>query len=377
MEGLQRNSADNSAAAARDVCFFLSITLSVRTGIFERADVCLRESIVLFRGVCGVNPNTMLRGRRLVAAHALCSVSFKRFFSPQYPLKKASEWAAIDRKIVHTPRAHRNFSSVDASLSATSAAGGPVENGGGRIIADESLRKNSGNSNAPQSTGSGSGGNSSKKSVVPGLAAASALAGTSFAIAELMGSAFFTSGANPVSAVPIAIVLGMTANHFLLHKSLPESSRADARKHAPSSGIDNASSWRNMEQLKPGLSFATTTVLRMGIICVGARLSAYDVISMGASGIPPVIACVGTGLVVIPWLSNRMCVEMKFGVPRSAFSLQRCRVTLLLTIALSQEFATATWLVDSCWNQHLRCDCNYGAVWCHWSQHKRNQLFNC
>ena len=49
------------------------------------------------------------------------------------------------------------------------------------------------------------------------------------------------------------------------------------------------------ESWKPGLKFCTTTALRAGIVCVGAKLSVVDVAAVGAAGIPAVVLTVGTG----------------------------------------------------------------------------------
>ena len=122
--------------------------------------------------------------------------------------------------------------------------------------------------------------------VLPGIGVSTGLAGISFTLADAAGSALFAAGANPISGIPIAIVLGMATNY----------------------GFNHAATRRFYNILKPGLVFCTTTVLRAGIICVGARLSAYDVVQLGANGIPIVMACVGTGLLVVPWLSKRMYV---------------------------------------------------------------------
>ena len=64
------------------------------------------------------------------------------------------------------------------------------------------------------------------------------------------------TGSSPLSGVPVAIVLGL-----LLRNTLP----------LPAS-------------LNPGLKFATTTILRAGIVLVGIRLSLFDVVKLGIAG---------------------------------------------------------------------------------------------
>ena len=74
-----------------------------------------------------------------------------------------------------------------------------------------------------------------------------------FWLADLIGQQILAAqgltGSSPLSGVPVAIVLGL-----LLRNTLP----------LPAS-------------LTPGLKFATTTILRAGIVLVGIRLSVFDV----------------------------------------------------------------------------------------------------
>ncbi len=153
--------------------------------------------------------------------------------------------------------------------------------------------------------GKGGSTDNSKPSILPGVGAATVLAAASFAAADAAGSLLFASTANPISGIPIAILGGLLANHFLLVKKTADTNAPSVPASGDAAG---PASLRDLERLKPGLSFATTTVLRAGIICVGAKLSAYDVVQLGATGIPVVMLCVGAGLTVVPWLSNRMCV---------------------------------------------------------------------
>ena len=63
-------------------------------------------------------------------------------------------------------------------------------------------------------------------------------------------------------------------------------------------GINNAVALPKW--VRPGLKTATGTVLRVGIVCVGAKLSASDVVSAGAYCVPAAAASVGAGLVPHP-----------------------------------------------------------------------------
>jgi uncharacterized membrane protein YadS len=58
--------------------------------------------------------------------------------------------------------------------------------------------------------------------------------------------------------------------------------------------------------LAPGLKFATTTVLRAGIVLVGIRLSVFDVLKLGIAGLPVVLAAITTGLVFVTWFNKKL-----------------------------------------------------------------------
>ncbi|MGE0865774.1 MAG: putative sulfate exporter family transporter, partial [Vicinamibacterales bacterium] len=96
---------------------------------------------------------------------------------------------------------------------------------------------------------------------LPGVVAAFIVMLAGFWLADLIGQAILSAqgltGSSPVSGVPVAIVLGL-----LLRNTLP----------LPAS-------------LSPGLKFATTTVLRAGIVLVGIRLSLFDVLKLGLAGL--------------------------------------------------------------------------------------------
>ena len=100
--------------------------------------------------------------------------------------------------------------------------------------------------------------------LVPGVAAAAFVAQSGFIIADVLGPYLLalqgveSAGGSPLSGIPIAILLGFAARNTC---TLPAS-------------------------LKPGLDFAKASILRAGIICVGAKLSMLEVATLGAQGIP-------------------------------------------------------------------------------------------
>ena len=89
-------------------------------------------------------------------------------------------------------------------------------------------------------------------------------------------------GASPISGIPVAILLGLGLKNSPM---------------VPANALN---------RLNPGLQMCKTAVLQTGIVCIGAKLSAVDILTTGAVGIPAVIFAVGTGLTVIPWLGKRL-----------------------------------------------------------------------
>ncbi|KNC70673.1 hypothetical protein SARC_16798, partial [Sphaeroforma arctica JP610] len=94
-----------------------------------------------------------------------------------------------------------------------------------------------------------------------------------------------TGAPSPISAVPIAIVTGMIIGNTITLSTY----------------------------LKPGLDFTKTRLLQAGVVCVGAKLSAMDLLTTGLLGLPCVAVTVGTGLTFIPWLARRAGLTDKMG----------------------------------------------------------------
>ena len=128
----------------------------------------------------------------------------------------------------------------------------------------------------------------------PGVVAAAAVMTAGFYGAEHLGQLLLSfqgiEGAkSPVSGIPISILLGMS--------------------------LRNMPGLQLPDNLATGLKFSTTTILRAGIICVGAKLSALEMISLGAAGVPVVALSIATGLGFVTWLGP------KLGLPRRMTSL--------------------------------------------------------
>jgi uncharacterized integral membrane protein (TIGR00698 family) len=129
-----------------------------------------------------------------------------------------------------------------------------------------------------------------------------------FWLADLIGQQILAAqgltGSSPVSGVPVAIVLGL-----LLRNTLP----------LPAS-------------LAPGLKFATTHLLRAGIVLVGIRLSVFDVLKLGIAGLPVVLAAISTGVLFVTWFNKRLGLPPRLGTLIAA-GTSICGVTAIVSTA--------------------------------------------
>lgn len=145
--------------------------------------------------------------------------------------------------------------------------------------------------------------------LLPGLCSAAVVCGASFMAADELGGLLLTAqgisgGASPLSGIPVAILAGLALNNTL---QLPEA-------------------------LKPGLKYATTTVLRAGIVCVGAKLSAMDMVTLGVTGLPAVLSSITVGLVTATWLGKRLGIAPRMASLIAA-GTSICGVTAITGLA--------------------------------------------
>ncbi|EDQ86589.1 uncharacterized protein MONBRDRAFT_28203 [Monosiga brevicollis MX1] len=129
-----------------------------------------------------------------------------------------------------------------------------------------------------------------------------------------------TSGPSPISGIPVTILLGFALRNNGLIK-LP------------------------MERLKAGLELSKGTLLRAGIICIGAKLSLVEIANVGLQGVPAVMAAIGTGMLVVPRLGRAMGLSTKLSSLVAA-GTSICGVTAISALsptirASEQETAVA------------------------------------
>ena len=144
--------------------------------------------------------------------------------------------------------------------------------------------------------------------LLPGIAAATAVMLAGFALADGLGrlllAAFGLQGASPISGVAVAIVLGL-----LIRNLLPVPAAV---------GV--------------GLKFCTTTVLRLGIVLVGIKLSVIEMARLGAAGVPVVLAAIATGLLLVTRFNRRLGLPPRLGTLIAA-GTSICGVTAIVSTA--------------------------------------------
>jgi uncharacterized integral membrane protein (TIGR00698 family) len=152
-----------------------------------------------------------------------------------------------------------------------------------------------------------------KLRLVPGVLAALGVMVAGYWIADALGRALLASqglsgGDSPISAVAMTIVIGLLLRNLL---PLPAA-------------------------LAPGLKFCATTVLRLGIVLVGIRLSAFDVVHLGAAGLPVVLAAVGTGMLFVTWFNRLLGLPSRLGTLIAA-GTSICGITAIVSTAPAIE----------------------------------------
>jgi uncharacterized integral membrane protein (TIGR00698 family) len=106
--------------------------------------------------------------------------------------------------------------------------------------------------------------------LLPGLGGALILAWLSVRLSTYLGTSLLGFDRTPISAVMLAMLLGLAIGSLV-----------------------RVPSW-----LEPGLRFAVKKVLRLGIILLGIRLTVFDVLQLGAAGLPIVVLCIASALLV-------------------------------------------------------------------------------
>lgn len=114
--------------------------------------------------------------------------------------------------------------------------------------------------------------------VMPGFVLAVVIAWLGLLTSEWVGRYLLGFEKSPISGIMMAIVLGLIVSNAV---KLP--------------------SWT-----QAGVRFSTKTILKLGIILLGIRLSLGDVVQIGALGVPLIIFCIVGALWMANWLGKRL-----------------------------------------------------------------------
>jgi len=151
--------------------------------------------------------------------------------------------------------------------------------------------------------------------LVPGALLAIAVMLVSLPLADAIGHGLLalqgidpTGKTSPISSVSIAILVGMLLRNLA---PLPAA-------------------------IEPGVKFAMSKLLRLGIILVGIKLSALDVLKLGAWGIPVVVCAIAAGLLFVTWFNRVMKLPPRLGTLIAA-GTSICGVTAIVSIAPAIE----------------------------------------
>ena len=138
--------------------------------------------------------------------------------------------------------------------------------------------------------------------LVPGLLMAALVVVVSVWLADFVNSSLGFKGL--VSYIMMAIIIGLVVGNTL---PIPAS-------------------------VAPGVSFSLKKLLRLGIIMMGIRLSVFDAARIGIWGVPIVLACVVTGLVLTTYFTRLLKLPGRLGT-LMAVGTSICGATAIVAAA--------------------------------------------
>ncbi len=122
-------------------------------------------------------------------------------------------------------------------------------------------------------------------SLVPGIALTGLVAWLGIQSSGWIGKDLLGFKNSPISGIMMAIVIGLVIGNVITLPAI----------------------------FKPGITFSLKSLLKLGIILLGIRLSLGDVVEVGIVGLPVIILCVTGGLIVARALSKRLGLSDRLG----------------------------------------------------------------
>ncbi|NVM43360.1 MAG: putative sulfate exporter family transporter [Candidatus Lokiarchaeota archaeon] len=121
--------------------------------------------------------------------------------------------------------------------------------------------------------------------IIPGLAIVIGLAFFSMWLSDIIGKDLMGFEKSPISAVMICLILGLIINNVFKLPNL----------------------------LSIGFKFVVKKLLRLGIILLGVRLSIFSVFELGLIGIPIVLICIASALIITTFLNKKLKQPKRLG----------------------------------------------------------------
>ena len=144
--------------------------------------------------------------------------------------------------------------------------------------------------------------------LVPGLILTTILLGISVFLGDVLKFKVAGNIEIHIPAVIIALLLGIVLGSVL---TIPNSAR-------------------------PGVRFSRGILLRVGIVLIGIRLAIGDVFKLGLMGLPIIIGCIGTALLVTYFLSNKLNQPRRLG-SLIAVGTSICGISAILATSTAIE----------------------------------------
>ncbi len=138
--------------------------------------------------------------------------------------------------------------------------------------------------------------------LIPGIVLAAVVLAAAVLLADYANTAFGHKGL--VSYIMTAIVIGLVVGNVI---KIPDA-------------------------FAPGVSFCLSKLLRLGIIMMGIRLSIFDAARIGLWGIPIVVICIATGLLLTTYFTRLLRLPERLGT-LMAVGTSICGVTAIVATA--------------------------------------------
>jgi len=121
--------------------------------------------------------------------------------------------------------------------------------------------------------------------LIPGLLLATLIVVIAIWLTEFIGTSLMGFAKSPVSDIMMAVIIGLLIRNTV--------------------GL--------LDIFRPGIEFCVKKLLRLGIMMMGIRLSIFSVAMIGVTGVPVVVMCIATGLVLTSYINKWLKLPERLG----------------------------------------------------------------